>query len=272
MRTVNKFGYMNDDESSDSEAEEITPYHSHQYNLDDLENVEGFNKEGKKKKIYGFKLNSRNLYERAEIKIYESEIPYNIIKLKNKLKLVKNKHEWDIDIRIKNNYVNCKGDTTDVHRIFNSGEIFGNFVPKKEESISLVKHHGDYFIGCNKDKATAVLEFIPKFKKDTEILKNPPDNSVFFIRGYLLSSTENPISLIEGIDITIDLKTQKYFWIIIRKTKDNFDIKHYPEELKVSKISDDINLHMIKVAYDKYLLSRILFSKSEMNDNEIFYS
>ena len=44
------------------ERDEILPFHSHNYNLDDLENVQGFNSIGKRNELYCFKLTNNGMY------------------------------------------------------------------------------------------------------------------------------------------------------------------------------------------------------------------
>lgn len=60
---VDKFGLMGDDPSV---MTNIVPIKNYALNLDDLENVEGFNNPAKKE-LYGFRIIDRRLYERAEM-------------------------------------------------------------------------------------------------------------------------------------------------------------------------------------------------------------
>ena len=43
------------------ERDEILPFHSHNTNLDDLENVQGFNSIGKRNELYCFKLTKNGM-------------------------------------------------------------------------------------------------------------------------------------------------------------------------------------------------------------------
>ena len=49
------------------ERDEILPFHSHNINLDDLENVQGFNSIGKRNELYCFKLTKNGVYIRYGI-------------------------------------------------------------------------------------------------------------------------------------------------------------------------------------------------------------
>ena len=50
-----------------AERDEIVPFHSHNTNLDDLENVQGFNSIGKRNELYCFKLTQNGMYIREPI-------------------------------------------------------------------------------------------------------------------------------------------------------------------------------------------------------------
>ena len=71
---VDKFGSM-DDEST---IGDIQPLTRHAYNLDDLENVEGFSDKGIINKLYLYKLNEKGIYVRTVI-------PDNIATLKSEM-------------------------------------------------------------------------------------------------------------------------------------------------------------------------------------------
>ena len=49
------------------ERDEILPFHSHNTNLDDLENVKGFNSIGKRNELYCFKLTKNGMYIRHSL-------------------------------------------------------------------------------------------------------------------------------------------------------------------------------------------------------------
>ena len=51
------------------ERDEILPFHSHNTNLDDLENVQGFNSIGKRNELYCFKLTKNGMYIREPISL-----------------------------------------------------------------------------------------------------------------------------------------------------------------------------------------------------------
>ena len=183
MSKVDKFG------TDGIQDNEIMPFHDHMMNLDDLENVEGFNDKGIKNKLYGFKLDNRGMYVRDEIKEISDnniqpvdygdkfDIPLNIIARRDKEPLfVKANRDWEIDIEIKNNTVYCKGNTNIVQKIINSGTMFGNLVtqfPKHEDGTRVAKLSGKYGITAATNKAT-VLDFETRFPQDAKMLKRSP--------------------------------------------------------------------------------------------------
>ena len=280
MSTVNKFGNREDEAEA---ADIITPYFSYATNLDDLENVEGFNNDGNKDGIYGFKLNERGLYQRSEIITTTLEALFNpenvdartllnIVYHNKKWKLIKTKHEWDINIKIKNNTVSCKGDTLQILRIYNSGKMLGNLVPIKnfKEHAILKKHQGEYFLGASKN-GDAAYEFKTKFPQDKDVLEIPPEGSTFYIEGFLLEDMEEG-DIFEDFKISIvNLDSPKPFWIQVTKNKSDFSTKSFPAELKLTETPDKINLDKIRIHQDKYLISRIAFTTIPIKKNEIYY-
>ena len=104
------------------ERDEILPFHSHNTNLDDLENVQGFNSIGKRNELYCFKLTKNGMYIREPIE--NKNDVYN---------------DYEIDIILKNNMVICKGDSNFVNRIINSGSMFGNFVSDNKTILQKIK-------------------------------------------------------------------------------------------------------------------------------------
>ena len=94
------------------ERDEILPFQSHNTNLDDLENVQGFNSIGKRNELYCFKLTQNGMYIREAISLNKNDVCT----------------DYEVDIILKNNIVICKGDSNVVNRIINSGSMFGNFV------------------------------------------------------------------------------------------------------------------------------------------------
>ena len=69
------------------ERDEILPFHSHNTNLDDLENVQGFNSIGKRNELYCFKLTKNGMYIREPIC---TDLPSN--------------PQYEIDIKLKKQY------------------------------------------------------------------------------------------------------------------------------------------------------------------------
>ena len=232
------------------ERDEILPFHSHNSNLDDLENVQGFNSIGKRNELYCFKLTNNGMYIRHGITNVENNDNKGV--------------DYEIDIKLKNNTVTCKGDSNVVNRIINSGSMFGNLVPelpKYENTTILKKMKKSYYISSND---LTILNFKTKFPEDLELLKNPPNESEFIIEGVLLDSFDNELELLKGLFIKVEdslniseIPQYTNFQIIITKNEKNFNIKSFPEELKI-RPEYDINLNTININ-NKILLSGVKF-------------
>jgi len=268
--------------------EEVTPFHSHQQNLDDLENVEGFNNKGGKDVLYGFKLKENGIYERAHISISDDlklfdennvkhKTPLNLIYYNSKWKLIPAKHEWDIDLKVVNNAVSCKGDTTHILRMYNSGTMLGNLVPQEgyEDIAMIMKHGKDYCLGASADRGgVAMLDFIPKLEEEIELLTDAPVGSTFLIEGILLKETLEKTLLIRGLEINIaKISKPTEFRIILRKKKENFEIDSFPPNHLDVHISGDrsIQLNSIKIVHGKYCLTRIAFTTDHIRKDEVPY-
>ena len=221
------------------ERYEILPFHSHNSNLDDLENVQGFNSIGKRNELYCFKLTNNGMYIRHGITNPCTDLPSN--------------PQYEIDIKLKNNMVICKGDSNVVNRIINSGSMFGNFV--SDNKTILQKMNKSYYISSD---SISKLNFKTQFTEDFELLTNPPNKSEFVIEGLLLHSFDNELELLKDLFIKV-LEIPQYtnFQIIITKNEESFNIKSFPEELKI-RTEYNINLNTININ-NKILLSGIKF-------------
>ena len=164
------------------ERDEILPFHSHNTNLDDLENVQGFNSIGKRNELYCFKLTKNGMYIRHSLNSTEE-----------------NKNDYEIDIILKNNMVICKGDSNFVNRIINSGSMFGNFVSDNKKILQ--KLNKSYYISSND---LTILNFKTQFPEDLKLLTNPPKESEFIIEGVLLDSFDNELELLKGLFVKVE--------------------------------------------------------------------
>ena len=229
------------------ERDEILPFHSHNSNLDDLENVQGFNSIGKRNELYCFKLTNNGMYIRHGITNPCTDLPSN--------------PQYEIDIKLKNNMVICKGDSNVVNRIINSGSMFGNFV--SDNKTILQKMNKSYYISSDTNSISK-LNFKTQFTEDLELLTNPPNKSEFVIEGVLSDSFDDELELLKGLFIKVEdslniseIPQYTNFQIIITKNEENFNIKSFPEELKI-RPEYDINLNTININ-NKILLSGIKF-------------
>ena len=298
--SVDKFGYT-----------PVTPYYNFQQNLDDLENVEGFNDVGGKDLIYGLKLNEEGFYERApfplnlgnpernqnilyglrlnergvyerkqidDLQIFDKDevkpkTLLNIVYRNEKWSLLPAKHNWLINIKLKNSAVSCKGDSLELLRIYNSGTMLGNLVPLRTyiDTAILAIHNEEYCIAANKQQT--VLEFVPKFERQRELLTDPPDGSTFIIQGYLLAPSPKQ-GITEGLHMKIGLINETIkFSIIVKKKKENFSLKTFPndnDKLQVT-LEGDLNLNKIKIYSGKYVITRIAFTTNPLTYEEIYY-
>ena len=234
------------------ERDEVLPLNGPNQNLDDLGNVQGFNSVGKRNELYCFKLTQNGMYIREPI------FCPSAAELRSEL-LKENKNDYEIDIILKNNMVICKGDSDFVNRIINSGSMFGNFV--SDNKTVLRKINKKYYLSSN---GLTILNFKTQFLDDLKLLTNPPNESEFIIEGVLLDSFDNELELIKGLFVKVEdsltiseIPQQTNFQIIITKNEENFNIKSFPEELKI-RTEYDINLNTIKIN-NKILLSRIKF-------------
>ena len=284
--SVNKFGNTNDDEMFDDDNQIVQPLYESQIGLDDLENVEGFKKPGTKNDVYGLQLNTDGIYKRKKIEIpkdlemfdfdkVKPRIPHYVMSIQKKWGLYA-KPEWDINIEVKNSTISFDGNSNVIHRVFNSGEMFGNLVPSRQYdgTAIIVKHNDGFYIGANKkkDDNKTVLQFIPKFDTDLSLLQDPPNNSVCLIMGVLLAVPIKDIPLIQGLKITIkDLPTPSRFFIIIRKEKSEFKVKSFPTNLIITLDKVHVNLGKIKIPKDVFLINRIalLLNGKDISDEQI---
>ena len=138
--SVDKFGLMSDDPET-TNTTIVHPLYKHASNLDDLENVEGFNEDGLENQMYGFQLTSRGIYKRIKIDMTQRGVVFDNDGVLDRPMVLIYKggqwltmplfHDYDIDIKLNNQTVPTKGENHVVHKIFNSGNIIGSLIPKK---------------------------------------------------------------------------------------------------------------------------------------------
>ena len=187
------------------ERDEIVPLNSHNTNLDDLGNVQGFNSIGKRNELYCFKLTQNGMYIREPIC---TDLPSNT--------------QYEIDIILKNNMVICKGDSNFVNRIINSGSMFGNFVSDNKTNLQNINKN--YYISSDINSISK-LNFKTQFTEDLKLLTNPPNKSEFIIEGVLLDSFDNELELLKGLFIKVEDSltiSEIPFHIIITKKRRKF--------------------------------------------------
>ena len=125
------------------------------------------------------------------------------------------------------------------------------------------KKNKSYYISSDSNSISK-LNFKTQFTEDLELLTNPPNKSEFVIEGVLLDSFDNELELLKGLFIKVEdslniseISQYTNFQIIITKNEESFNIKSFPEELKI-RTEYDINLNTININ-NKILLSGIKF-------------
>lgn len=282
--SINKFGlredYSDDEEYLNEDSKIISPFYSHETNLDDLENVSGFSGKGKRGHKYAFKLNKDGIYERVHISIptlfhkVKPRIAMNVYMDNNdKFKLLKQTPNLLIDIQIKNDTVVYDALTNKLSRIHNLGSMLGNYVPLEayKDSFVITRFKDKYYLAADsKTLDKTGIEFISKFKEDKDLLKDPPLNSTMVISGIILKDKTANDKIVEGIDIKIaNITKPTPFVIRIRKEKDNYNIRHDPEKEISLTVKGDVNLDKLLIFKDVYMINHIMFSTDKITDEEL---
>ena len=265
---VDKFGSMDDEPTSN----QVQPINRHAYNLDDLENVEGFYKKGKKDGYYCFQLKEDGIYHR-------SDIPSSGGLSKDKRDL---HYQWDIDIQINTKSVSTKGENHVLRKIFNSGTMIASIIPNISHvnSTVLIKDGKTHYIGTSTtdSKKISLLHFETEFTEDKKILDEFPVNSSIIIDGRInsISTEKKSVQIIPGVMINFEEESRKKkltppfdFRIVIKKEKDQDVIKTSPEGLDVYKEDDEVITLESVTLYDFYSIKRIRFTTSPISEEEI---
>jgi hypothetical protein len=170
---INKSGSM----GTEAVTNVMQPIRKYAFNLDDLEDVKGFDKSGKKEGLYCFKLTEDNNYIRSELppgvdnQGIENK-PLMFIYEDNKWIPIPTKYEWDIDIKLKPKTFSRKNN---LMTIINSGTIIANLIslPANE----LIGHAALWRRGIGKNYCVATLdkkevhfEFLPEIAADKNII------------------------------------------------------------------------------------------------------
>lgn len=118
-------GLMGDDPSVSTSN--IVPIRNYVLNLDDLENVESFNNPAQKDQVYGFWINDRWLYEKAEISSTSTLDNGGIV---NKpLIPLPLKYDWGVEINLKKPQTGIgSGLDQSILKVFISRKIIGSLV------------------------------------------------------------------------------------------------------------------------------------------------
>ena len=264
--SVDKFGLTGD-------ASEITtiikPYNNYDMNLDDLENVEGFNEEGDKTFVYGFQLDEFGIYKRSKIASgfsldnegYEDE-PLNLVWTDNSWRVTPSSHQWDIDINLNNSRtLSTKGENQNLLKIFNSGRILGSLVPNRNYKpyVKLTLIDKKHYIYTERPRV--ILSFKTKFKEERNSLSDLSDmKSIIIIDGLFKTDDDSFNDIINGLKIKWSAP-KGIFRIMIEKTKDDIKVKTSPPGLEHELDASKLNLKEVWV-WKNYNINRVRYSNT----------
>ena len=275
---VDKFGLMMSD-AGDTTI--ISPLNKFAQNLDDLENVGGFNEDGHKEKVYGFKLNEQGVYKRteidstADIELYDPKddktSPFILILRGGKWNAIPFKQDWEIDIKLVNDKVSTKGDNHEVLKLFNSGVMMTSLVPHDNHGVMIKNKGSDLYLNTPKDTA-AILAFKFEFDDQRQMLWNKMNKSFcIIIEGYIHDVDNSLLPIINGLKIRWTV-ARKTFRIIIEGNKEIIKMSTMPPELQSNSLQtlEEINLKNIFL-HKNYDISRIRFTRGEVSKYDIFF-
>ena len=275
--SVDKFGLMGDEPEA-SVTNIIHPIHKYATNLDDLENVEGFNEDGHENDMYAFKLTNKGIYQREKIEKTTGLLldndgavdrPMVLLWKNNQWLTMPSRHNWDIDIQLYGDKVSTKGENHVIHKIFNSGKMMGSLVPNKNYINYTILKFKDKKYYIHTSRPRSILSFKCEFNDERDTLLNIPDNSYIVIEGYILEVTDEFKELINGLKIKWTVKNTE-FKIGIKKETDLYKVGTLPKGLQNELKADSINLKDIFV-YENYYISRIRFTTSPVTEEEIMF-
>lgn len=273
--SVDKFGLMGDQPTHTTRI--INPIHKYAANLDDLENVEGFNEPGREDIIYAFQLTGDGIYKRHKIDKAVGLLLDNDGKVDKPMLVVWNndhwltlphKYDWDIDIKLHNEKISTKGNDHNILKIFNSGRMMTSLIPNKnyKENTIVGFVNNEYYITSG-PKDRTILSFKTEFVNERKLLEEVPNGSTLIINGYISDTSDQLIFFINGLKIKWNAKEQ-YFTIIIQKNKDRHVIKTFPPGLETELDEGAFGFNQIFV-WDNYLVNRVRFTQLPVTENEI---
>ena len=276
--SVDKFGLMGDDPDT-TNTTIVHPIYKHATNLDDLENVEGFNEDGHEDQMYGFQLTSRGIYKRKKIDkgglILDNngvvDRPMVLIWKGNQWLTMPMFHEYEIDIKLNNQTVSTKGDNHIVHKIFNSGSIIGSLIPKKNFRNDIVLKKSSRGLGLTTNSKKAVMTFKTEFDHDEKALEKPEETVIIF--GYIISSSTDHISLLNGLKVKYEPGTGEdrlFFKIAIIKDSNKFIVRSSPSTLDTVFDQSEYNLLDVFLS-NHYFITRIRMAKNKVTEEEVDY-
>jgi len=283
--SVDKFGLMSDDPAETTNTTIVHPIYKHASNLDDLENVEGFNEDGLEDQMYGFQLTKRGIYKRIKIDLSKGtrgvvfdndgvlDRPMVLIYKGGQWLTMPLFHDYDIDIKLNNQTVSTKGENHVVHKIFNSGKIIGSLIPKKafRDSVVLKKSKSELSVSTNTKKS--VLIFKTEFDSDEDVIKKNQSLTMVCIEGYILGESNEFLNLVNGLKV----KWKKgagndglKFRISVLKEPNQFKVLSSPNTLETEFDQADYNMSEIFLSQN-YGISRIRFTSNVITENEVMY-
>lgn len=273
--SVDKFGLMGDDPDN-TNTTIVHPIYKHATNLDDLENVEGFNEDGHEDQMYGFQLTSKGIYKRKKIDkgglILDNngvvDRPMVLIWKGNQWLTMPMFHEYEIDIKLNNQTVSTKGDNHIVHKIFNSGSIIGSLIPKKNFRNDIVLKQSSRGLGLTTNSKKAAMTFKTEFDYDAKALEKP--EATVIIYGFIISSSEEHLNLLNGLKVKYQPGTELFFKIAIIKDSNKFVVRSSPSTLDAKFDQSEYNLLDVFLS-NHYFITRIRVTKNKITEAEVDY-
>ena len=158
------------------EEYEIFPLNCTGNNINNIKNIQFFDKKGRIGELFCFKLNENGKYERHSLK---------------------EKKYYEIDLKLKNDKIEYYEEK--INKIKNSGNILGDFICDEKTLIQKIDNF--YYLGCKND--LTIIIFKPKINCDFNLLNDLPDNSEIIIEGIILDNFYIELELLNGLYISV---------------------------------------------------------------------
>ena len=279
--SVDKFGLMGDD-SEVTTNNIIQPIYKHATNLDDLENVQGFNEEGYENRIYGFKLNNKGIYTRQEV-INEGinldnngvvDRPMVLIWTTNGWTTAPMFHNYTLDFKLNNQTISTKGENHIVLKVYNSGTMISSLIPSKSNDKPIIlkpfflrgESVVELFLTAITKKSTLILK--AEFLEDERSFTTNVPGTVI-IEGIIFAESSGFKEILNGLNVkTISKNNEERFRIIIKKENSGGYKIENTKNIETEFNTGEYNLSQFYL-YPFYGLSRMRYTDNTITKEEI---